>query len=91
MKEDFTYHIGLPSVSLPNQLRLRILYGASAKASKGTTSLNEYLKNSPPLQNSLYDILVRSQMRPIILCGIMQKDFKQIQIRELERPKYCSN
>ena len=49
--------------------KLRIVYDASAKASKITVSLNECLETGPPLQNSLYNILVRSRMRPIILCG----------------------
>ena len=49
--------------------KLRIVYDTSAKASESTVSLNKCLKISPPLQNSLYDILVRSRMRPIILCG----------------------
>ena len=53
--------------------KLRIVYDASAKASKSTVSLNECLETGPPLQNSLYDILVRSRMRPIILCGDIQK------------------
>ena len=48
--------------------KLRIAYNASAKASKRTVFLNEYLETGPPLQNSFYGILVRSRMRPIILC-----------------------
>ena len=65
--------------------KLRIVYGASAKASKSTVSLNECLESGPPLRNSLYDILVRSRMRPIIFCGDIQKAFWQMRIRELER------
>ena len=47
--------------------------------------LNECLDTGPPLQNSLYDLLVRSRMRPIILCGDIKKAYWQIRIRELER------
>ena len=47
-------------------------------------SFNECLETGTPLQNSLYDILVRSRMRPIILCGDIQKAFWQIRIRELD-------
>ena len=62
--------------------KLRTVYDASAKASKSTPSLNECLETDLPLQNSLYDTLVRSRMRPIILCRDIQKAFWQIRIRE---------
>ena len=62
--------------------KLRIVSETSAKASKNTVFLNECLETGSPLQNSLYDIIVRSQMRPIKLCGDIQKAFWQIQIRE---------
>ena len=65
--------------------KLRIVYDASAKANNSTVSLNDCLETGPPLQNSLYDILVRSRMRPILLCGDIQKAFWEIQIREFER------
>ena len=65
--------------------KLRIVYDASAKANNSTGSLNDCLETGPPLQNSLYDILVRSRMRPILLCGDIQKAFWQIRIREFER------
>ena len=65
--------------------KLRIAYDASAKARKGTVSLNECLETGSPLQNALYDILLRFRMRPIILCGAIQKAFWQIRIRKLER------
>ena len=51
---------------------LKIVYDACAKASQSTVSLNEFLETGPPLQNSLYDILVRSQMRPICV-GIYKR------------------
>ena len=60
--------------------KLNIVYDASAKSSKSTVSINEYLETGPPLQSSLYDILVRSRMRPITLCGDMQKAIWQIQL-----------
>ena len=62
--------------------KLRIVYDASAKASKNSPSLNECLETDPPLQNLLYNILVRSRMRPIILCRDIQKAFWQILSRE---------
>ena len=65
--------------------KLRIVYDASAKANNSTVSLNDCLETGPPLQNSLYEILVRSRMKPILLCGDIQKAFWQIRIREFER------
>ena len=64
--------------------KLRLVY-VSAKASKSPVSLDECVETGPNLQNSLYDILVRFRMRPIILCGDIQKAFWQIRIRELQR------
>ena len=58
--------------------KLRIVYDGSAKTNNSTVSLNDCLETGPPLQNSLYDILVRSRMRPILLCGDIQKAFWQI-------------
>ena len=65
--------------------KLRIVYEASAKASKSIVSLNDRLEAGLPLQNSLHDVLVRSRMRPILLCGEIQKAFCQIRFKELER------
>ena len=53
--------------------KLRIVYDTSSKANKSPVFLNECLDTGPPLQNSLYDLLVRSRMRPIILCGDIKK------------------
>ena len=41
--------------------KLRIVSETSAKASKNTVSLSECLETGPTLQNSFYDIIVRSQ------------------------------
>ena len=49
-----------------------------------STSLNEYVETGPPLQNRLWDILIRSRFRPIILCGDIEKTFLQIRISELQ-------
>ena len=65
--------------------KLRIVYDTSAKTINGTFSLNECLDTGPPLQYSLYNILVRSRMKPIILYGDIQKAFFQIRFRGLER------
>ena len=60
--------------------KLRIVYDPLAKASK-----NERLETGLPLQSSLYNILVRSRIRPIILCGDIQKAFCQIRITDLDK------
>ena len=49
--------------------------------------MNECLETGPPLQNSLWDILIRSCFRPTLLCGDIEKVFLQIRIRESERER----
>ena len=61
------------------------MYNASAKACQTSTSLNECLETGLPLQNQLWDILIRSRFRPILLCGDTEKAFLQIRIRESQR------
>ena len=65
--------------------KIRIIYDASAKPNKDSVSLNECLETGPPLQNSLWDILIRSRFRSILLCGDIEKAFLQIRIQESER------
>ena len=64
---------------------IRILYDASAKACQTSTSLNECLETGPLLQNRLWDIIIRSRFRPILLCGDIEKAFLQIRIRESQK------
>ena len=65
--------------------KIRIVYDASAKPNKDSVSLSECLETGPPLQNSRWDILIRSRFRPILLCGDIEKAFLQIRIRKSER------
>lgn len=65
--------------------KLRIVYDASARAHSGAPSLNECLNPGPPLQNKLWDVLVRSRFHPVALTGDMQKAFLQVRIREADR------
>ena len=65
--------------------KIRIVYEASAKPNKDSVSLNDCLETSSPLQNSQWDVLIRSRFRPILLCGDIEKTFIQIRIRESER------
>ena len=68
--------------------KIRIVYNVSVKPNKDSVSLNECLETGPPLQNSLWDILIRSRFRPILLCGHVEKGFLQISIRESERDMF---
>ena len=65
--------------------KIRIVYDASSKPTKNSACLNDYLETAPPLQNSMWDILVRSRFKPILLCGDIEKAFLQIRIRKCER------
>ena len=44
-----------------------------------------YLGEGPPVQNRLWDVLVRSIFYPAILCAGIEKDFLRIRIRESKR------
>ena len=65
--------------------KTRVVYDASAKASPNAPSLNECLYPGPPLQNKLWDVLVRHRSFPVALCGDIEKAFLQIRIKEQER------
>ena len=64
--------------------KLRVVYDVSVKSESGF-SLNDCLEKGPPLQNKLWDILIRTRFRPVVLCGDIEKAFLQIRIRENER------
>ena len=65
--------------------KVRIVYDASARAYGEAPSLNECLENGPPLQNQLWDILVRNQFNPIILAGDLEQAFIRVRINECDR------
>ena len=65
--------------------KIRVVYDASAKAHNGVPSLNECLHPGPPLQNKLWDVLVRGRFHPVALTGDLQKAFLQVRIRENDR------
>ena len=52
--------------------KLQVVYDASAKYETGF-SLNECLEKGRPLQNNLWDVLVRSRFHPIIFCADIEK------------------
>ena len=63
--------------------KLLVAYDASVKSESGF-SLNDCLEKGPPLQNKLWDILIRTRYQPIVICVDIEKAFLQIRIRENE-------
>ncbi len=47
--------------------KLRVVYDASAKESDTQPSLNDCLHTGPPLQNLLWDVLVRLRFHPHLI------------------------
>lgn len=58
---------------------LRVVYDASARANSGAPSLNECLNPEPPLQNQLWNVLVRAHFHPVAIAGV------RVRIREEDR------
>ena len=65
-----------------------IVYDASAKSSRESLSLNECLEKGPPLQNLLWNILIRNRFKPFAITADIQKAFLQIRIRESDRDAF---
>ena len=65
--------------------KMRIVYDASARASGQTPSLNECLETGPPLQNQLWDVLVRNRFHAVAIVGDLRQAFLQVCIRESDR------
>ena len=65
--------------------KLRIVYDASARAWDGAPSLNECLNTGPPLQNQLWNVLIRGRFNPVAITGDIKKAFLQVRIRPEER------
>jgi hypothetical protein len=55
--------------------KIRVINDASAKAHNGVPSLNGCLHPAPPLQNRMWDVLVRGRFHPMALTGDLQKAF----------------
>ena len=65
--------------------KFRIVYDTSTKRNSNSALLNDCLETGSSLQNLLWDILVRTRLRPVLLCGDIEKAFLQIRIRENDR------
>ena len=65
--------------------KIRIVYDASAKASESSPSLNDCLETDPPLQNLLWDVLVRNRLKPVALSADIKQAFLQVRIRPEDR------
>ncbi|XP_038109051.1 uncharacterized protein LOC119766868 [Culex quinquefasciatus] len=59
--------------------KLRVVFDASAKSSSGT-SLNDLLMVGPPVQDSLFAILLRFRLCPYVLSSDLSKMYRQIRI-----------
>ena len=70
--------------------KVRIVYDASAREDATKSSLNDCLHPGPPLQNQLWDILVKSRFNPVLFTGDLRKAFLQIRIKQEERTLYAS-
>ena len=65
--------------------KLRIVFDASAKPSEESPSLNECLETGPPLQNLLWNVLVRNRVKPVALTVDIKQAFLQVRIRAEDR------
>ena len=65
--------------------KLRTVYDAFARASPQAPSLNECLNPGPPLQNHLWDVLIRQRAYPVAVTGDIRQAFLQIRIRKDDR------
>ena len=57
----------------------------SARAYDGAPSLNDCLYAGPPLQNELWDVLIRGRFNSVAVTGDIQKAFLQVRVREDDR------
>ena len=65
--------------------KLRIVYDAWARTNENSPSLNECLNPGPPLQNQLWNVLVRARFHPVLITGDLKQAFLQVRIQEMDR------
>ena len=59
--------------------KMRVVYDCSSREREGSPSLNDCLDIGPPLQNKLWNVLVRGRFHPVALAGDV-KAFLQVRI-----------
>lgn len=65
--------------------KLRVVYDGSARETLSAPSLNDCINPGPPLQNRLWDVLIRQRGYPVAVSGDIQKAFLQVRIKAAER------
>ena len=58
---------------------------ASARANTSVPSINECLEIGPPLQNQLWNVLVRNRFYPVAIAGDLKQAFLQIRVGREDR------
>ena len=65
--------------------KLRVVYDASTRENPQEPSLNDCLYAGPPLQNRLWNVLVRMRFHPVAVTGDIKQAFLQVRVRKAER------
>ena len=65
--------------------KMRVVYDASAHPTPDSVSLNKCLNPGPPLQNKLWDVLVRQRAFPVAVNADLRRAFLQIRVKEADR------
>ena len=65
--------------------KMRVAYDASMRPTPNSVYLNECLNPGPPLQNKLWDILVRQRAYPVAVTADLRRAFLQIRVKEEDR------
>ncbi|XP_055604946.1 uncharacterized protein LOC129753177 [Uranotaenia lowii] len=68
--------------------KVRVVFDASCKTSSGV-SLNEALLLGPTIQQDLRSIILRSRTRQIMIVSDVEKMFRQVYVRQEDRPLQC--
>ena len=65
--------------------KIRIVFDGSARGNERSPSLSDCFETGPPLQNLLWNVLVRNWFKAVALAGDLKQAFLQIWIREEDR------
>ena len=61
--------------------KIRIVYDDFARTNASVPSLNKCLEIGPPLQNQLWNVLIRNRFYPVAIAGDLKQAFLQIRVR----------